>query len=83
MIKRGNITGARRALATSLDTKPLAKMQDAAMEVGTVMRKQGFRAGTDMLKVAETPAELTRLASSPPASANAFAPSCSCWGQAL
>ena len=61
LLKRGNIPAARRALQSSLNTKPLLKMQDAAMEVGTVMGKNGFKAGTDMLKVASTPADLTKL----------------------
>ncbi|MGV0879254.1 hypothetical protein V6767_19130 [Martelella sp. FLE1502] len=61
LLKRGNVPAARRALTSSLDVKPLVKMQDAAMEVGTVMTKNGFKAGTDMLKVADTPADLTKL----------------------
>lgn len=61
LLKRGNVPAARRALAGALDTKPLVKMQDAAMEVGTVMTRNGFKAGTDMLKVAATPADLTKL----------------------
>ncbi|WP_144409555.1 hypothetical protein [Martelella endophytica] len=61
LLKRGNVTAARRTLATSLDTKPLVKLQDAAVDVGTVMRKQGFKAGTEMLKVADTPADLAKM----------------------
>nr|WP_272211844.1 hypothetical protein [Marinicella sp. W31]MDC2877732.1 hypothetical protein [Marinicella sp. W31] len=61
MLKRGNVPAASRALSSSLNAKPLMRIQDAAANVGTVMTKQGLRAGTDMLKVADTPADLTRL----------------------
>ncbi|MBB4122226.1 hypothetical protein [Martelella radicis] len=61
MLKRGNVPAASRALSSSLNAKPLMRMQDAAANVGTVMTKQGLRAGTDMLKVADTPADLGKL----------------------
>ncbi|PRX11752.1 UNVERIFIED_ORG: hypothetical protein BCL66_101246 [Martelella mediterranea] len=61
LLKRGNVPAASRALAASLNTKPLMHMQDAATGVGKVMTRQGLRAGTDMLKVADTPADLTKL----------------------
>ncbi len=61
LLKRGNVPAASRALSSSLNAKPLLRMQDAAANVGTVMTKQGLRAGTDMLKVADTPADLTKF----------------------
>ncbi|AMM83814.1 hypothetical protein AZF01_05120 [Martelella sp. AD-3] len=61
LLKRGNVPAASRALSASLNAKPLLRMQDAAANVGTVMTKQGLRAGTDMLKVADTPADLTKF----------------------
>lgn len=57
----GDIGAARLALTRSVRAAPLAALSTAASDLGTVAKTTGYRAAHDVLKVADSPADISRL----------------------
>ncbi|GHD11322.1 hypothetical protein GCM10016234_14330 [Tianweitania populi] len=61
-LRRLDFTTARRAAAESLDGTVLARLQDSAVDLGRVGRRQGVRGTLETLALVDEPVRLRRLA---------------------
>ena len=57
----GDLSAARLALTRSVRAKPLAALTATAGDLGSVAKTTGYRAAHDVLKVADSPADISRL----------------------
>jgi hypothetical protein len=60
LLKQGDLAPARAALASSVRGAPLQSLKTMSTDVGTVIKANGYRAGRDVLALADTPADLGR-----------------------
>ncbi|WP_312797819.1 hypothetical protein [Tianweitania sp.] len=61
-LRRLDFTTARRAAAESLDRAVLSRLQDSAVDLGRVGRRQGVRGTLETLALVDEPVRLRRLA---------------------
>ncbi|WP_176085968.1 hypothetical protein [Martelella sp. HB161492] len=61
LLKAGDFSRASKVASGAFNAAPLSTMQKSATELGTVMTKNGVRAGTDVLKIADKPADIAKL----------------------
>ncbi|KNY13067.1 hypothetical protein AKG11_31275 [Shinella sp. SUS2] len=61
LLRQGDLTAGRQALAGALRPAPLRTLQGMATDLGDVARTQGYRASRDVLRNAHSPQDLSRL----------------------